>query len=257
MFGLKYFILLYSHMSMITNQTFLSVQCYSFDFILKIFLSLDQWLNACIAIERTITVIKGASFNKKKSKRTAKLVIRILLIITIISCIHDPIYRKLIDEINNGDNRQNRIWCIVNYSSGFKIYNSFIHTFHFLGPFIINFLSVIILILKKTRQQSNLNKQQPYKDILHKTIKEHKQLLTAPIVLIILGLPRLILLFISKCMKSSGDVWLFLTGYFISFIPSMLTFLIFILPSTFYKDTCRSTIKRYTINILRWIGLIQ
>jgi hypothetical protein len=257
MFGLKYFILLYSHMSMITNQTFLTVQCYSFDFILRIFLSLDQWLNACIAIERTITVIKGAGFNKKKSKRTAKLMIIILLIIIIISYIHDPIHRKVIDEIDNSDSRQDRIWCIVNYSSDLKIYNSFIHTFHFLGPFIINFLSVIILILKKTRQQSNLHKQQPYKDILHKTIKEHKQLLTAPIILIILSLPRLILLFISRCMKSAGDVWLFLCGYFISFIPPILTFLIFILPSTFYKDTFRSTIKRYAINILRWFGFIQ
>jgi hypothetical protein len=161
------------------------------------------------------------------------------------------------EEINYGDSRQNRIWCIVTYSSSLEIYNSFIHTCHFIGPFIINLVSVIILIIKKTRQQANLNKKQPYKKVLYKTIKEHKNLLTAPIVLVILGLPRIILLFISKCMKSAGDVWLLLMGYFISFIPSMLTFLMFIIPSTFYKETFCTTFKKYTINILRWIGLIQ
>jgi hypothetical protein len=257
MFGLKYFILLLSHMSMIRNRIFLSGQCYSFDFILKIFLSLDQWLNALVAIERTITMIKGASFNKKESAKTAKLMIIILLILIVISYIHDPIHRKLIDEINNGDNRQNRIWCIVNYSSNFKIYNSFIHTFHFISPFIINLLSVIIFLGKKIRQQSNLHRHQPYKNILYKIIKEHQNLLIAPFILVLLGLPRLILLFVSKCMKSAHDVWLFLCGYFISFIPSMLTFLIFILPSSFYREIFRKTLKRSKNNILRWFGFIQ
>src|SRR6202044_558189 len=42
MFGLKFFILLLSHMSIILNQSFLSGQCYSFDFILRLFLSIDQ-----------------------------------------------------------------------------------------------------------------------------------------------------------------------------------------------------------------------
>ena len=110
---------------------------------------MDQWLNACVAIERAITAIKGASFNKKKSKQTAKLVIIILLIIIIGTYIHDPIYRKLIDEINDDDSRQKRIWCIVTYSSSLQIYNSIIHTFHFIGPFIINLVSAIILIIKK------------------------------------------------------------------------------------------------------------
>jgi hypothetical protein len=257
MFGLKFFILLFSHMSIISNRSFLSGQCYSFDFILRIFLSIDQWLNAFIAIERTITVIKGASFDKGKSKTTAKIVIAILFIIIAVSYIHDPIHRKSIDEINPGDNRQNRIWCIVSYSSSLEIYNSFIHTFHFIGPFIINLVSAIILIVKKARQQSNLHEQQPYKEILYKTIKEHKNLLTAAIVLVILGLPRIILIFISKCMKSAGDAWLFLIGYFISFIPPMLISLIYILPSTFYKETLRMTFKQYTTSTLRWIGFIQ
>jgi hypothetical protein len=37
-------------------------------------------------------------------------------------------------------------------------------------------------------------------------------------------------------MRSSDELWLYLIGYFIRFIPSMLTFIIFILPSKMYKD---------------------
>ncbi|CAF1109410.1 unnamed protein product, partial [Adineta steineri] len=115
MFGLKFFILLLSHMSIISNRSFLLGQCYSFDYILRIFISIDQWLNACIAIERTTAVIKGVSFDKNKSKKTAKLMITILFITVAVSYIHDPIHRHIIDEVNQDDSRQNRIWCIMKY----------------------------------------------------------------------------------------------------------------------------------------------
>ena len=82
---------------------------------------MDQWLNACVAIERAITIIKGTSFDKKKSKQTAKFVIIILLIIIIGTSIHDPIYRHLIDEENYDDDNVKRIWCIVTYPSSLQI----------------------------------------------------------------------------------------------------------------------------------------
>ncbi|CAF3893717.1 unnamed protein product [Adineta steineri] len=145
----------------------------------------------------------------------------------------------------------------MKYSSNLETYNSFIHTFHFIGPFIIALISTITLIVVKTRQQANLHKKQTYKQTLYKTIKEHKNLLTAPIVLVILGVPRIILIFTTNCMKSPSDGWLLLLGYFISFIPPMLIFLIYILPSTVYRNTFRNTVKQYTTNILRWFGLIQ
>jgi hypothetical protein len=44
-------------------------------------------------------------------------------------------------------------------------------------------------------------------------------------------------------MKSVRDPWLFLVGYFISFIPSALIFAVFILPSTAYKKEFKKAIK--------------
>jgi hypothetical protein len=258
MFGLKFFILLLSQMAIISNRSFLEIQCRSLDFILRVCICMDQWLNACVALERSMTVMKATRFNKTKSIQAAKFVIIILLIIIAGSCIHDPIHRRLIDEGNNGvynEDDQKRTWCIVTYPHSFQVYNSFMHTFHFCGPFLINLISTIILIAKKSRQQSNIHKQRPYNELLREQFRKHKHLLTAPIVLIILALPRLIIASVSKCMKSSDDAWLFIMGYFISFVPPMLTFIIFIVPSDFYKKEFEKSVVQLRTTIQQRLHL--
>jgi hypothetical protein len=255
MFGLKFFILLLAQMTIISNRSFLSFQCHSIDFILRVCLSMDQWLSACVAVERAITAIKGLGFVKKKSRQAAKLVIVILLIVIVGTCIHDPIYRRLINEENEDDD-QKRIWCIVTYPSSLQIYNYIIHIVHFFGPFMINLISPVILIIKTSHHQSNVHQERTYKEILHGQFREHRHLLTAPIVLVILALPRLIITFVSKCMNSTGDAWLFLVGYFISFIPSMLTFIVFISPSKFYRKEFHKSITQYRTIIQRRLHLI-
>ncbi|CAF4744251.1 unnamed protein product, partial [Rotaria sp. Silwood2] len=123
-FGLKFWILVLAQMTVISNRVFLQIQCMSFDFLLRVCLNMDQWLNACIAVERTITVLKGINFNKKKSKTSAKIVIIILSIFIVSTNIYDLFYRYLIDEENEGDKRT---WCIANYPSRLQTYNSFIN----------------------------------------------------------------------------------------------------------------------------------
>jgi hypothetical protein len=214
-----------------------------------------QWLNACVAVERAFTAIKGTRFIKKKSKQAAKLVIIILLIIIIITFIHDPIYRRLIDEESNDDDNIKRTWCIVSYGPILQVYDYIIHIFHFFGPFLVNLISSIILIKTKSRQQLNIQTQRNYKEILREQYRQHRNLLTAPVVLIILTVPRLILIFVSKCMKSTGDSWLFLIGYFMTFIPYMITFIIFILPSKFYKKEFQKSVYQLRSIVQRYLHL--
>ncbi|CAF4837752.1 unnamed protein product, partial [Rotaria socialis] len=52
---------------------------------------------------------------------------------------------------------------------------------------------------------------------------------------IIIAIPRLIISFGSECMKSVQSPWLYLSGYFIPFMPPLLVFIIFVLPSEFYR----------------------
>jgi len=253
----KFIILLLTQMTILTNMSFLQIQCYSLDFLIRICLSLDQWFNACVASERALTTIQGAKFNKKKSVIMSKRIICFLIISVVLTSIHDPISRHVIIEDNENEDQYQikRIWCIVRYGSTLEVYNSFIHTVHFFGPFLFNFISSIILIVKKSRQQQTLHPDQSYKTILRKQFQEHKHILIAPLVLVILALPRLILTYIRTCMQSESDAWLYLCGYFISFVPPMLTFVIFILPSKFYKKQFRQTIKQYRKGIRRRLHL--
>ncbi|CAF1277256.1 unnamed protein product [Adineta steineri] len=164
MFGLKFWILILAQMAFIVNRSFLSFQCYSIDFLLQICLNMNQWLNAFVAIERAIMILKGTRFSKRKSKQIAKLAIIILLIFIIGTTIHDPIYRRLIEEDEENDNEK-RIWCIVTYPLSLETFNSFMQIFHVCVPFMINLISVVILITRKTRQQSTLQTYRTYKQI--------------------------------------------------------------------------------------------
>jgi hypothetical protein len=85
----------------------------------------------------------------------------------------------------------------------------------FFGPFLINLISTIILIKNKSHQQSTIHPERTYVEHLYEQYRQHKHLLIAPIVLVLLAFPRLIITFVSKCMQSANDSWLFLCGYFI------------------------------------------
>jgi hypothetical protein len=126
---------------------------------------------------------------------------------------------------------------------------------HFFAPFIINVISAGIIIVRTTRRRRILHPDQNYRNILHEKIRQHRHLLIAPFVLIILAIPRLIISFVSGCMKSTDDAWLFLVGYFISFIPSMLTFVVFVLPSKTYKKEFWTNVKRYRSYIRTCLGI--
>ncbi|CAF1434089.1 unnamed protein product [Adineta steineri] len=244
LFGMKYFIYLSTQISTPSNQSFLKFQCYSFDFLLRICLNMDQWLNACVSMERAFTVIQDIQFVKKKSKQLAKKVIIILFILITLTSIHDPIHRRLFEEEDNDNENGKRIWCIVNFSSKLRTYNRIVNTFLFFIPFLINLISSIIIITKTSRRQSRLRKYRSYKVMLYEQIRNHQHLFVAPVVLFALALPRLILSYASKCMNSSKDSWIFLSGYFISFIPPMIIFFIFVLPSKYYRNEYKKILMK-------------
>ncbi len=59
-------------MSLIMNRYFANISYILIDVILKIVLSWNEWLNACVSIERMISVIKGTAFDKNKSLKISK-----------------------------------------------------------------------------------------------------------------------------------------------------------------------------------------
>jgi len=247
---IKFSILLSTQMRLITNRRLLTIQCYSLDYLLQICLFMNTWLNGCVAMERAFNIIKGTRFDKRKSKSIAKYMICYLLLMITISTIYDPIHRQLIDD------EQERIWCIVSYSSKLAVFNQFIHMFHFFVPLLLNMISVLIIIILATKRRQTVQSELSYQQILSQQMRFNRHLLISPYILILLALPRLIISFVAGCMESNTNPWIYLISYLVSFIPSMLIFIIFVSPSKLYKEEfgktvrqCHRTIRRQISNV--------
>ncbi|CAF0794838.1 unnamed protein product [Adineta steineri] len=240
-FTIKYFQLIIFQMKSITNISFIRFSCILTDVLLKILLSFGDWLYACVAIERALAATQGISFNQSKSKYIAKYVIGTILCLISISYIHDPISRRI---VYDDDDDEQRTWCILEYSTNIKKYDKFINVFHVLIPFIINILSAICITIQVFRIRLKTKKKSNYKKLLFDQIQQNKNLLISPCILILLSIPRLIISFLSGCMESIRNPWLYLIGYYISFIPPLLIIILFILPSRTYKQEFLSIIQK-------------
>ncbi|CAF1456070.1 unnamed protein product [Adineta ricciae] len=230
-FSLKTCFLLLTQMNLIINHSFILFQCRSMDFLLRIFLSTSDWLHACVATERIMIISKGTTFDKKKSKNIAKWIISFVFLVVICTNVQEPLHRQLMD-----DEEEQRIWCVIKLSPSVQLFDSIIILFHFLVPFSLNIVSALVIIVVTARTRSNIKRKQTYKEHFYEQLQTHKHLLISPSILVLLASPRLIISFLSECMKSVRDPWLFLSGYFISFVAPIVTFAVFVLPSQTYKQ---------------------
>jgi hypothetical protein len=244
LFNLKLFFLLVSQMELIKNRTFLLIHCISIDFLLRIFLNMNDWLHACVAIERVVTVIKGINFSGQASRRAVKWIIVFLILFTTLTNIQEPFHRNLLDDL-----QEKRTWCIVSYSSLFGRINSALMLFNFLAPFTINLVSASIIIITTVRRRKIIiSQKKTNRNLLGENLRQHKFLFISPLLLIILALPRLIISLLPDCMETVRKPWLFLIAYWCSYIPSMFIFPIFVLPSDIYRKAFKDAMKRLKCN---------
>jgi hypothetical protein len=239
MLTIKFWFLVLTQTNASIDHTVLHIGCIVIEPALKLFLYLDGWLNACVAIERAIAVARGVSFDTKKSKRVARWIILFLPLIVASSIIHESLYRQLFD-----DHEMHMVWCVTRYSSAIEYYNMFILLFHFFSPTLVNLFSTLFIIFGSIRRRSRIHTEHTFMEQLRRQIRDHKQILISPISLILLTLPRLIISLISGCIDVSRHSWFYLSGYFISFIPSVAVFIVFVIPSGSYKRVFIESVKR-------------
>ena len=279
-FTAKFWFVILTQINVSASLSVVRGGCVLIEPILKLFVYLDAWLNACIAIERTVSVFKGVSFNREKSKRVARCLIIILPFFIMSTIIHEPIHRDLFeyktekyklkkyeiwanesteyDEETDESERyltgknksekyerrtntsieyeeDNHVLCVTRYSRSVQNYNTAILFFHLIVPFTANLFSALYIIFGTARRRSAVQTTQSYKERVLEQLKEHKQLIISPIILLVLSLPRLIISLVSECVNTSSNPWLYFCAYFISFTPSMLVFIIYVIPSDLYK----------------------
>ncbi|CAF1380778.1 unnamed protein product [Adineta ricciae] len=228
----KFWLLILTQMSVMTNRSLLYFNCVTVDVTLRILLTTSEWLNSCVSVERMVSIVMGVRFQRKTSVRFAKRVIIMMFVFIIATHIHEPFRRQLIDDY---DIDEHRIWCFVRYLPWMQKYNSYMTIFHFLTPFLINISCSLWIIIKLAYRRSHKERSRTLKYHLRVQIQHHQHLLYSPFILIVLSLPRLVISFTSGCMRSTKQPWLYLAGYFLSFVPSMSIFIVFVMPSKAYK----------------------
>ena len=84
------------------------------------------------------------------------------------------------------------------------------------------------MIILVARKRAIIRKEKTYEKHLVEQMKQYTNLLISPCIIVLLAVPRLVISFLPGCMISARDPWLFLVGYIISFVPSILTFVVYI-----------------------------
>ena len=269
MFTIKFWFVILIQQYSIVRSSILRTDCVFIGPVLKLCLYLDGWLNACVAIERTVNVSKGVNFDKKKSQRAARWIVLILPIFIVGTLIHEPIHHELFEyttqkynpiNINNnstmnvsmendtnvGYENEYNVLCVIRYSRSVQTYNTIALFIHLVVPFFVNLFSALFIIFGTARRRSTAKtNKKTFKEHAANQIREHKQLLISPFILLLLAVPRLIMSLISGCVDPSENPWLYLCGYFISFTPPMLVFAVFVLPSELYRKTFKDSITRW------------
>ena len=258
MFTIKFWFVVLSQINISTSLSVLRGGCASIEVILKIFLYLDGWFNACVAIERAMYVSKGVNFDKMKSKYFAQRIILILPLCIISTFSHELVYRRLFVYPSETDKTiegttERYVSCVTYYSLGVQNYNTFILFCNIVVPFLANLFSALFIIFGVARQRSVVQTDRPFVEHVREQFKEHKQLIISPVILLVLSTPRLIISLLPGCVKRSEKSWLYLSAYFISFIPPTLIFFIFVVPSELYMKAFKQSFK----NLRRRIHICQ
>ena len=185
MFTIKFWFVVLSQINVSTSLSVLRGGCVSIEVILKFFLYLDGWLNACVAVERAMQVFKGVKFDKKKSKHFARGIILILPFCIISTLMHEIMYRRLFvyppeaDKISEGT-IDRYVSCGTHYSPAVQDYNTTTPFFHLVVPFLANLCSALFVIFGVARQRSVSQTGQTFSEHVRKQFKEHKQLIISP-----------------------------------------------------------------------------
>ncbi|CAF4054951.1 unnamed protein product, partial [Adineta steineri] len=79
--NIKLWFLILSQMNIITSRSFLWFNCHSIEYLLRLLLATNDWLHACVTVERFLVVYLGIRFDKPNSKKYAKRMIWVIVLL--------------------------------------------------------------------------------------------------------------------------------------------------------------------------------
>lgn len=227
---LKFLIIVLESMGMINN-----VSCKIINFLLSVSTRSTYWLTSWITITRLLTVLYPTSV-KVKSPRLAICLSFGTFLIILLMHIHEIVFYQIIQQPNSSISI-----CVTNfYYPIVEVYNRVTTLIHYLLPFCIQIICIIYLLLLTARSRARTTStttQKTFKQIFKKQLATQKELFITPIIIIFSALPQTILSFSLACSQlSRWQRHTLLVTILLSYVPQILGFILYVLPSNTYKN---------------------
>jgi len=159
--------------------------------------------------------------------------------------IHEALYYTTIVDVSYTS--INITLCVTSYVQQLvSSYNRANVLIHYFVPFLIQVISITILIIQiaRSRARTNGSTKLTFFNLCKKQVKTHKEHYVTPIIIVFSSLPQAILSFSYACteLKQPWQRYTLLTTYFLSYLPQILGFILYVLPSTTYTKEFNETV---------------
>ncbi|CAF1128026.1 unnamed protein product [Adineta ricciae] len=206
--------------------------CQIISYFLSVTTRSTYWLTTWIAIDRFLMLIFPTSSYFKNS-RISIIFSVITLIILFVMHIHEIIYKTILTHFST-----NSFVCVTNFETNLiSTYNRISTLIHYLVPFSIQTICITILIVFAARSRAKVvGRQTTFTELLKKQFETQKELYVTPMIIVLSALPQTILTFYFACTQlNTWQQHLLLNSYLLSYVPQVLGFILYVLPSTNYK----------------------
>ncbi|CAF4159127.1 unnamed protein product [Rotaria sp. Silwood2] len=208
--------------------------CKIISYLLSVLTRINYWLTSLITIHRLGLVLYPTKLSIK-SPKYAFISATIVIFVLFVFHIHELFFYKLIDD----PKQISATLCVPNYTPyQWSVYNRVNVMFHYLVPCTIQIITIVVLIIATARNKAKINTKHTQQKLIMNQLNINKELFITPIIILASALPQAILAFTYAC-KELVEPWQrysLLTTYFLSYSPQVLGFLLFVLPSTTYKE---------------------
>jgi hypothetical protein len=218
--------------------------CKIISYLLSVITRITYWLTSFLTLERLGLVFYPTSVTLKTPRLA--LALSIFTILTVAGMhVHELLHYTTI--VDPSYTSADVTLCVTNYAKSFvPTYNHANVLIHYFVPFLIQFISITVLIVKitLTRVRTSNTDRQTFSDLFKKQLKTHKEQYVTPTIIILSSLPQAILSFSYACseLKQPWQRYTLLTTYILSYLPQMLGFILYVLSSTTYSAEFRQTI---------------
>jgi hypothetical protein len=208
------------------------VSCKSVNYLLSVFSRSSNWLTTWVTINR----LSIALFPTNKTLRNPHKPIFISIATGFVLFGlhgHELLVYKTMKEPNSSASR-----CVTDFNrEALAIYNRVSTLSHFVIPFMVQLISISILIVLTARIRAKATDNQiTFRQVLGKQFRTQKELYVTPAIIVLSALPQGILSLSLACSPLS--YWkhhAIIVGYLLSYTPHILGFILYVLPSTEYK----------------------